>query len=71
MIPAGEIVPASQGVAVAASTPIADISSSTDPMEEDQPRPSFVQVQNPNSEPVEYLSGPNPLLLRPIKRLPG
>ena len=46
MIPTGEIVPASQGFAVAAGTPIADISSSTDPMEEDQQRSSFVQVQN-------------------------
>ena len=46
MIPTGEIVPAYQGFAVAAGTPIADISSSTDPMEEDQQRSSFVQVQN-------------------------
>ena len=39
-------MPASQNFAVAASTPVADISSSTDPMEENQPRPSFVQLQN-------------------------
>ena len=59
MIPAGEIVPASQGVAVAASTPIADVSSSTDPMEEDQPRPSFVQVQNQTLNQLNISADPS------------
>ena len=59
MIPTGEIVPASQGVAVAASTPIADISSSTDPMEEDQPRPSFVQVQNQTLNQLNISADPS------------
>ena len=39
-------MPASQGLAIAAGTPVADISSSTEAMEEDQQRSSFVQVQN-------------------------
>ena len=52
-------MPASQGVAVAASTPIADVSSSTDPMEEDQPRPSFVQVQNQTLNQLNISADPS------------
>ena len=71
MIPSGEIAPACQGFAVAASTPVADISSSTDPMEEDQPRPSFVQVQNQTLNELNVSADPAIVLPKLTKRLLG